>query len=136
MATTELKDGSRLLYRNAEFPSYGVLNARENFLKESPDLVDQVLTCYQTARAWIGANPTEAAALLAKEASLETAVAEKVLTERTNVEISIVPGAAQKAVLEAVLPVFVAEGLVRSEEEARAALDTLYDTTFAEKAQK
>lgn len=136
MATTELKDGSRLLYRNAEFPSYGVLNARENFLKESPELVDQVLTCYQSARAWTKANPADAAALLAKEASLETVIAEKVLTERTNVDISIVPGPAQQAVLEAVLPVFVAEGLVRSEQEARTALDTLYDTTFAERAPK
>lgn len=134
MATTEVKDGAKLIYRNIAFNSYGVINARENFLAESPELVDQVLTCYETAREWIAANPTDAAALLAKEASLEQAIAEKVLTERTNVAVSIVPGADQRAVLEAVLPVLVAEGQVRSQEEAEAALESLYDTTFAERA--
>ena len=133
MATTELKDGAKLIYRNPDFISYGVLNAREKFLAESPDLVESVLGCYEKARAWITQNPTEAAALLAKEASLEPAIAEKVLNERTNVEVSLVPGPQQKAVLEAVLPVFVAEGLVRSEEEAVAALDSLYDPSFAAK---
>jgi sulfonate transport system substrate-binding protein len=134
MATTEVKDGAKLIYRNIDFNSFGVLNARENFLTESPELVDQVLTCYQDAREWIKANPTEAATLLATEASLEQSIAEKVLTERTNVDVSIVPGAAQQGVLEAVLPVLVAEGQVRSQEEAQAALDSLYDTSFAERA--
>lgn len=134
MATTEVKDGAKLIYRNIDFNSYGVLNARESFLAESPELVDQVLTCYEDARTWITANPADAAALLASEASLEQSIAEKVLTERTNVDVSLVPGAAQQAVLEAVLPVLVAEGQVRSEEEAQAALESLYDTTFAERA--
>ncbi len=134
MATTEVKDGAKLIYRNIDFNSYGVLNAREAFLTESPELVDQVLRCYEDARAWIAANPADAATLLATEASLEPSIAEKVLTERTNVDVSLVPGAAQQAVLEAVLPVLVAEGQVRSEEEAQAALDSLYDTSFAERA--
>lgn len=134
MATTEVKDGARLIYRNADFNSYGVLNAREAFLAESPELVDQVLTCYEQARAWIQENPQEAAAILAKEASLDPAIAEKVLTERTNVDVSLVPGAAQQGVLEAILPTLVAEAQVRSEEEARAALESQYDVTFAERA--
>lgn len=134
MATTEVKDGARLIYRNADFNSYGVLNAREAFLTESPELVDQVLSCYEQARAWIKENPKDAAAILAKEASLDPAIAEKVLTERTNVDISLVPGEAQQGVLEAILPTLVAEAQVRSEEEARAALDSQYDVTFAERA--
>lgn len=134
MATTEVKDGARLIYRNIDFNSYGVLNAREDFLAESPELVDQVLSCYEQAREWITANPTEAAAILATEASLEPAIAEKVLTERTVVDVPLTPGDAQRAVLEAILPTLVAEGQVRSEEEAKAALETQYDTTFAERA--
>ena len=134
MATTEVKDGARLIYRNADFNSYGVLNAREAFLAESPEVVDQVLACYEKARTWIKENPTEAAAILAKEASLDSAIAEKVLTERTNVDVSLVPGDAQQAVLEAILPTLVAEAQVRSEDEARVALESQYDTTFAERA--
>jgi sulfonate transport system substrate-binding protein len=133
MATAEVNDGVKLIYRNIDFNSYGVLNAREKFLDEAPELVDQVLACYEQARAWIKANPTQAAALLAAEASLEEPIAAKVLTERTNVDLSIVPGPAQQEVLETVLPVLVAEGQVRSQEEAEVALDSLYDTGFAER---
>jgi sulfonate transport system substrate-binding protein len=134
MATTEVKDGSKLIYRNIDFNSYGVLNARETFLTEQPELVDTVLNCYEDARAWIIANPDDAAALLATEASLEPDIASKVLTERTVVDVSLVPGDAQRQLLETILPTLVAEGQVRSEEEARAALDTQYDTSFAERA--
>ncbi len=134
MATTEVKDGAQLIYRNIAFNSYGVLNAREKFLTEHPELVDQTLTCYEKARAWISENPEDAAALLAQEALLEPEIASKVLTERTVVEISLVPGDAQRQVLETILPILVAEAQVRSEEEARAALDTLYDTSFAQRA--
>lgn len=134
MATTESKDGARLIYRNPDFLSYGVLNAREAFLQESPELVDQVLACYEEARQWIKDNPEDAAALLAKEATLEPEIATTVLTERTNIDVPVVPGDAQRAVLETILPTLVAEGQVRSEDEARTALESLYDTTFAERA--
>jgi sulfonate transport system substrate-binding protein len=134
MATTELKDGAQLLYRNPAFLSYGVLNAREAFITEQPELIDQTLNCYEQARAWIIENPEDAVALLAQEASLEPAVAAIVLNDRTNVDVSLVPGDAQQQVLETILPILVAEAQVRSEEEARTALDSLYDTSFAERA--
>jgi sulfonate transport system substrate-binding protein len=134
MATTEVKDGALLIYRNIAFNSYGVLNAREKFLVEQPELVDQALNCYEQARAWIIENPEDAAALLAQEASLEPEIAAKVLNERTVVDVSLVPGDAQRQVLETILPILVSEAQVRSEEEARAALDSLYDTSFAERA--
>jgi sulfonate transport system substrate-binding protein len=134
MATTELKDGAQLLYRNPAFLSYGVLNAREAFITEQPELIDQTLNCYEQARAWIIENPEDAVALLAQEASLEPAVAAIVLNDRTNVDVPLVPGDAQQQVLETILPILVAEAQVRSEEEARTALDSLYDTSFAERA--
>ena len=133
MATAELNDGVQLIYRNIAFNSYGVLNTREDFLKKSPDVIETVLECYEAARAWILANPDAAAELLAREASLDPGVARTVLLERTKIDVSLVPGDAQRAVLEVILPVFVAEGQVRSEEEARTALETLYDTSIAQK---
>ena len=128
MATTEVQDGSKLIYRNIDFNSYGVINAREQFLQDNPALVNQVLACYEDARAWIEANPDQAAALLAQEASLDPAIAGKVLNERTNVAVSLVPGADQQQVLEAIMPTLVAEGQVRSQAEVQAALDSLYET--------
>jgi sulfonate transport system substrate-binding protein len=134
MATTEINEGAQLIYRNVDFNSYGVLNAREKFIEESPETIDDVLACYEQARQWILDNPDDAAQLLATEASLDPQIASKVLTERTIVDISLVPGANQQAVLETILPTLVAEGQVRSEQEAVDALSTLYDTSFAERA--
>lgn len=131
MATAEVNDGVRLIYRNIGFNSYGVLNTREGFLEKSPDLVRTVLECYENARSWILENPEDAADLLAREASLDPAVARTVLLDRTNIDVSLVPGDNQRAVLEVILPVLVAEGQVRTEDEARDALDSLYDTTIA-----
>lgn len=133
MAASEVNDGVQLLYRNIDFNSYGVLNVREDFLQDSPDLVEEVLNCYQTAREWILENPDEAAALLAQEASLSEDVARTVLLERTNIDVSLVPGADQRAVLERILPVLVAEGQVRSDDVAQAALDSLYEPALAAK---
>lgn len=132
MATAEVNDGVRLIYRNIDFNSYGVLNVRERFLEGSPELVRQTLECYEEARAWIQTHPDDAARLLADEASLDLAVARQVLVERTNVDLSLVPGTAQQAVLEVILPVLVAEGQVRTEDEARTALQSLYDTRIAQ----
>lgn len=134
MATMEVKAGAQLIYRKIDFNSFGVLNAREDFLEQEPELVDTVLNCYEQARAWIIENPESAAEILAQEASLDPAIAAKVLTERTVVDLPLVPGESQQQVLETILPILIAEGQVRSEEEARAALDTLYDPTFAERA--
>lgn len=133
MAQAEAKDGVRLIYRNIDFASYGVLNARDAFLESSPELVETVLGCYEQARAWIKANPDEAAALLANEAALDPEVARVVLTERTVTDVSLVPADAQRQVLERILPILVAEGQVRSEEEVRAALDSLYAPEIAQK---
>jgi len=134
MATTELQDGANLIYRNVDFNSYGVLNAREKFLEQSPETVDVVLGCYEKARQWIIDNPEAASQLLAQEASLNPEVASKVLTERTNVDLSLVPGGDQQKVLEAIVPVLVAEGQVPSQQAVDEALASLYNTQFAQAA--
>ncbi|MEU4426860.1 aliphatic sulfonate ABC transporter substrate-binding protein [Actinoplanes sp. NPDC024001] len=131
MATSELEAGSKLIYRNVGFNSYGVLNAREAFLTEHPDLAQAVVNAYERARQWIKDNPDQAVALYAREAKISEAVATKVLTERTRLDIDPVPGEAQRAVFEKILPVLVADANVKTEEAARTALDSLFAPTFA-----
>ncbi|MFC4120437.1 aliphatic sulfonate ABC transporter substrate-binding protein [Nonomuraea zeae] len=134
MAQTQVDSGAKLIYRNPDFNSFGFLNAREGFLAEHPDLARKVLDAYEKARAWIVAHPDEAVQLLASEAKLSPEVATVVLKERTEVEISPVPGPAQRAVLERILPTLVRESQVRSEAEARTALDSLFAPDYASKA--
>lgn len=134
MAQTELEAGSRLIYRNLDFNSYGLLNANEDFLAAQPDVAQTVVTAYERARAWIVENPEGAVQTLARAAKISPEVARRQLTQRTRVAVDPVPGEAQRAVLSRLVPELVAESLVRSEHDTRAALDTLFEPRFAARA--
>lgn len=75
MAASELESGSRLLYRNVAFNTYGFLNVREAFLASHPQQLARVIKAYERARAWVRANPSEAASILAEEAKVSLPVA-------------------------------------------------------------
>ena len=132
MAQSELEAGSTLLYRNIDFNSYGFLNAREEFIEKYPDYVTRVLTQYERARQWILENPDEAAQILADESSLSLEVATKELVERTVLTVSPVPGPDQVAVLEQIIPIFVAENQLQPGADAEEALQELFATQFIE----
>ena len=50
MAQAEIEEGARLFYRKAQANTWAILNVREQFLKEHPDLVRRVLAAYEEAR--------------------------------------------------------------------------------------
>jgi len=131
MATSEIEAGSRLLYRNVDFNSYGLLNATESFLTESPDLAQVVVDAYEKARLWVQENPDEAVEILAEAAGIDPAIASTVLTERTSFDIDPVPGEAQRAVLEVVGPFFVEAGDVDDQSQIDTALDELFEPSYA-----
>ena len=128
------ENGAKLLYRNVGFNSYGFLNANETFLAESPDLAQAVVDAYEHARAWAQANPEETANILATVAGLDPAVAQKVIAERSNLDVDPVPGAAQVAVLEKIGPIFVASGDVKQQADVDAALAALINDHFIQAA--
>lgn len=130
-ATSERTAGSRVVYSNPDFNTWGVLSVDERFLDAQPDMVRLVLETYERARQWILDNPDEAVELLATEASLDSDDARTVLLERTRIDVSLVPGDAQLSVFEIILPVLVAEAGVRSEEAGQTALAELIDDTIA-----
>ena len=102
MAASELEAGSRLVYRNVSFNTYGFLNVREEFARDRPDEVRRVLTVYDKARRWILAHPGEAARILAEEAHLSATVA-KVQLERTDFSNPL-PGKEHVEALRAAAP--------------------------------
>jgi sulfonate transport system substrate-binding protein len=132
MAQTELEQGSKLIYRNIDFNTYGFLNARGEFLEKYPSYVERLLTQYERARAWILENPDDAAQILSEEASLSLEVAKKELNERTNLEIDVVPGDVNRAALEPVIPIFESEAQLQPGADANKALDELFAPQFAE----
>ena len=42
MASAEVEEGAQLFYRNAAANTWGILNVREEFAKQNPDLVKRV----------------------------------------------------------------------------------------------
>jgi sulfonate transport system substrate-binding protein len=126
MAQTELEQGSKLIYRNIDFNSYGFLNARSAFLSAHPTYARLVLEAYERARRWILENPEEAAQILADEAKLSLPVARQELFERTVLDMSPVPGAEQAEVLKAIIPIFIAENQVKPGTDVEAVLEELF----------
>lgn len=134
MADSEVNAGSRLVYRNIDFNTYGFLNATEQFVTEHPDLAQLVLDAYEAARVWALDNPEETAAILAEVSGIDPEIARTVILERTVIDLDVRPGEAQRAVLEVVGPIFVDSGDVSSAELIDKALDTLFHDEFARAA--
>jgi sulfonate transport system substrate-binding protein len=134
MAAAEAESGDELLYRDVDLNTYGFLNATEEFVTDHPDVAQVVVDAYEEARAWAQENPEEVSALLAEVAGIDPEVASTVIEERSNLDVDPVPGDAQRAVLEKVGPILVANGDVRDQQQVDDALDSLFDTRFVEKA--
>lgn len=131
MAQTVQQQGSRLLYRNPDFNSYGVLNVREDFIAAHPDAVQSVVNSYEEARKWATAHPDELAALLASQAKVTPSVAQEEL-QRTALDIEPAPGDPQRSVLTNIVPIAVADADIRSDEAGRSALSTIIEPKYAQ----
>jgi sulfonate transport system substrate-binding protein len=130
MAASELGAGSRLLYRNVAFNTYGFLNVRDDFITRYPNEVKRVIGVYEKARLWIRANPSEAARILSEEAKVSLPVAllqVKLRTDLSNPQ----PGTEHVKALQAAAPILVDEQLVRTGTDLNKAIAELVDTRFA-----
>lgn len=129
LAASQLQAGSRLLYRNVEFNSYGVLNVSDSFLKEQPQLISKVIAAYEEARQWTLAHPQQTAELLAREAKLPLEVA-KLQLSRTDFS-NPQPGAEHVTALKAAAPILLDEQLVRPGTDVAAVVDQLISPQLA-----
>ena len=134
LSASVVNAGSKIIYDNPDFNSYGFLNATESFLEKSPDIAQVVVSAYEKARAWAAENPDEAAQILADVAGIDIAIAKSVLLDRTNLAIDPEPGAAQLKVLKVIGPIFVESGAVASQDQIDVALDTLFNTDYVKNA--
>ena len=130
MAASELDRGSRLLYRNVAFNTYGFLNVREDFLKQSPNEVKRVIAAYERARLWVLSNTTEAARILADEAKVSLQVALLQLKLRTDLS-NAQPSPEHIKALQAAAPILLDEGLVKPGTDLLRTVTDLVDTQFA-----
>jgi sulfonate transport system substrate-binding protein len=128
MAASQLDAGSRLLYRNVAFNTYGSLNAREDFLKDHPDVVEIVLKQYVRARQYAAAHVDETAALLADASKVELRVAQLQLRERTKYPGNGIPDKAFRDAVSGVVAFVRSENLAKPGADLDAAASSLPDT--------
>lgn len=132
MAAAEVESGAQLVYRNVDFNTYGFLNATEQFIDEHADVAQVVVDSYEQARTWALENLEATAQLLADAAGIDLAVATTVITERSNLDVSGVPGEDQLAVLETIAPILGASKDVSGGAEAvEKALGEILHADFA-----
>jgi sulfonate transport system substrate-binding protein len=134
MAASQLNAGSRLLYRNVSYNTWGALNAREDFLAANPDITTIVLQSYERARQYAATHIAETAGILAAAAQLDAKVTELQLRERTTYPGSGEPGAAYHSALAGVVPIIRADKLARPDADLDGALATIADTQPAKSA--
>lgn len=130
MAASELDAGSRLIYRNVAFNTYGFLNVREQFLSERPAEVKRVIAGYERARQWIQAHTTEAAKIVSEEAKVSLQVALLQLKLRTDLSHPQ-PSSEHVNALKAAAPILIDEQLVKPGTDLNRAITELVDTQFA-----
>jgi sulfonate transport system substrate-binding protein len=128
MAQTEIQQGSRLLYRNVNFNSYGVLDVREEFARQYPQYVERVLASYEKARIWAIQNPDEFQKLFAATAKLDEPVVAKVL-RRTDLSNPII-GDQQRDIVNAAGDVLKENNIISSSVDVHATVDNLIDPEY------
>jgi sulfonate transport system substrate-binding protein len=129
LAASELDAGSKLIYRNVAFNTYGFLNVSEAFAAKYPEHVKTVIAAYERARQWTVANPADAARLLADEAKLSPAVA-ALQFKRTDLSQPLI-GSEHIEALRAASPILLDEQLVKPGTDLDRVIAALIDPSFA-----
>jgi len=126
MAQAEIEDGARLFFRKPDANTWGILNVREQFLKDNPQTVQRVLATYEEARKYSLANYDELKKALVVATKLPDEVADKQLRERTDLSSSRI-GAPQRDSILAAGTALQQAGVIDAKVDIKAALDQLID---------
>jgi len=129
MAQAEVEDGAKLFYRNPGANTWGILNAREEFLKDNPDIVRRVLSAYEEARKYSLAHYDELKKIFIGVTGLAPEVVDKQLKERTGLTFNRVGPAQRESILEAGLALQKA-GVIKTDVDVKKTVDDLIDDRY------
>jgi sulfonate transport system substrate-binding protein len=128
MAQAEVEDGATLFYRKPEANTWGILNVREAFLKDHPEIVKRVLAVYEEARKYSQANYDEVKKAFIAVTKLPEAVVDKQLKERTELTHSKIGAPQRESILAAGLALQEA-GVIAKTVDVKATVDALIDAS-------
>ena len=126
MAQAEVEDGAKLFFRKPEANTWGILNVREEFLKDYPELVRRVLTVYEAARKHSLANYADVKRVFIAATKLPEAVVDKQLKERTELTHSRIGAPQKESILAAGLALQQA-GVIKADVDVKKTVDDLID---------
>src|SRR5262244_463328 len=126
MAQAEIEDGAKLFYRKADANTWGILNVREQFLKDHPDIVRRVLATYEEARKYSLANYNEEKKIFIGVTKLPENVVDRQLKERTELTHNRIGAPQRESILAAGVALQQA-GVIDAKVDVKAALDSLID---------
>jgi sulfonate transport system substrate-binding protein len=126
MAQAEVEDGARLFFRRPEANTFGILNVREEFLKDHPDIVGRVLAVYEEARHYALANYDDLKKTVVAATKLPDVVVDKQLKERTDLTHNRIGPLQRESILAAGVALQQA-GVIPAGVNVGAAVDALLD---------
>jgi len=129
MAQAEVEDGATLFYRNAAANTWGILNVREEFAKQNPDLVKRVLAVYEQARKYSLTHYDELKADFIAVTKLPGPVVDKQLKERTELTHNKVGAPQRESILAAGVALQQA-GVIPANVDVKKAVDDLIDDQY------
>ncbi len=129
MAQAEIEDGAKLFYRNAAANTWGILNVREEFAKEHPDLVKRVLAVYEQARKYSLGHYDELKADFIAITKLPGDVVDKQLKERTELTHNKIGAPQRESILAAGIALQQA-GVIPANVDVKKTLDELIDDQY------
>ncbi len=133
MAAAEIESGAVLFHRDAALNTWGILNVREEFAKENPEIVKRVLAAYEEARKWALANPEELKKIFIGLTKLPDAVVDRQLKTRTELTHSVIGEPQRESILAAGIALQQA-GVIPANVDVKAAVDDLIDARYLTKA--
>ena len=126
MAQAEVEEGANLFFRKPDANTWGILNVREQFLKDYPDVVRRVLATYEEARKYSVANYDDLKKTFIAVTKLPDTVVDKQLKERTELTHSRIGAPQRESMLAAGLALQQA-AVIDAKLDVKATLDALID---------
>ena len=126
MAQAEVEEGAKLFFRKPAANTWGILNVREPFLKDNPDVVRRVLAAYEEARKYSVANYDDLKKAFIGVTKLPETVVDKQLKERTELTHSRIGAPQRESILAAGLALQQA-GVIDAKADVKASVEALID---------
>ncbi len=135
LGQAEVDNGAVLFKRDVNLNTYGVLNTREDVIKNRPKIILRVLKAYEKARLWAIANPSDFKAIYIAQSKVSDKVADKVLGERTDITKSRI-GSEQKKAIAAAGDVLKKNAVIAENIDVNKTADELIEPKYAREAVK